>query len=165
MFRDYNKVLSVRIKRNEKITVKLIGRCMEPLLHEGDEVIITQPKSISIGKLYLFEMPGGDLGVHRLISKKTERLLMKGDRSKGYEEINENDIIGEVTSVKPQGYMNFCDNNYFNFEGVFISYLSNKHKKNKHEDHENTYFRVICEKLIVLYGMLKRSYWKALCQK
>ena len=99
------KTIAVKaiLKKNKETTIPLGGRCMDPLFLAGDCAKIYDTQKAIIGGIYLFQLPSGELAVHRLIGREGGKLMMKGDRSRGFEIIPSTDLLGEVTHVKLLG--------------------------------------------------------------
>lgn len=91
-----NIALKAKINVEGQYAVVVQGKCMEPLLFAGDKVVLSHFDKLEIGDMYLFELPNGNLAVHRLIAKEKEFLFLKGDRSKCCEKVVYENFLGEV---------------------------------------------------------------------
>ena len=98
-----NIVVKARIEREGCIDTSLTGDSMKPILCNNDRVIVVPAKQLSIGNFYLFELPDGSMGVHRLIAYKSNRAVLKGDKCERYEQISLDRIIGEAIKIMPVG--------------------------------------------------------------
>ena len=106
--------LKARLLSEGELELPLQGRCMAPLLVDGDMAKIIPIPQYSIGQLYLFELPNGNLAVHRLIDVTEHSATLKGDRSRGLETVPYKNFIGMVSQIK-----------LFEFE-VWIKYAPSK---------------------------------------
>lgn len=83
--------------------IKARGRSMEPLIKEGDEVIIKHSGMPGFGDIILFDGPEG-LVVHRVIGKRIDKgktyILEKGDSSPVSTIIPEEKVLGIVIGIE-----------------------------------------------------------------
>lgn len=83
--------------------IKATGRSMEPLIKEGDEVIIRHSGIPEFGDIILFDGPDG-LVIHRVIGKKIDKgktyILEKGDSSPVSTIIPEEKVLGIVIGIE-----------------------------------------------------------------
>lgn len=81
----------------QKSILKISGSSMEPLLIDGDHVvIISNVVPVNIGAIYLIEYYG-QLLLHRCVQIEQNCICFKGDNSLRIERIEENNIIGQAT--------------------------------------------------------------------
>lgn len=83
--------------------IKARGRSMEPLIKEGDEVIIKYSGMPGFGDIILFDGPDG-LVVHRVIGKRIDKgqtyIREKGDSSPVSTIIPEEKVLGIVIGIE-----------------------------------------------------------------
>lgn len=92
-------IIEAMLRHGKSVRVTLKGRCMEPLLSEGDIAWIQAAGSCEKGNLCLVRLQSGEVAVHRLIEKIDTRLITKGDYSGRAEEISAQDVLGIVRAV------------------------------------------------------------------
>ena len=100
-----NKSIALRakLKAENRIELRLIGRCMYPLLVADDHVAIVPLTDLCVGSLYLIKLPTGELAVHRLVKLFESAAICKGDRAVRYETLLKECLIGQVNEVKLKG--------------------------------------------------------------
>lgn len=100
MRNPYNAAVKCKLAREGYLDVTLTGDSMLPILQMGDVAHIEPITSMEEGFLYLFELPDGSLGVHRMVGTSCEFVLMKGDNCKRIERVERDRAIGEVKYVR-----------------------------------------------------------------
>ncbi len=136
---------------------------MDPLLTTGDRAKIIPATRYSKGGLYLFELPGGSLAIHRLINKSERCATMKGDRSRGFEIVPYQNILGMVSEVKLLDGASWSTINQTHPKRMMISYLSSKLAKDKNIKNENKFnllINKVCSKILLLLSGSTRKSWK-----
>jgi hypothetical protein len=157
-----NMALKARIGSNGQMTLPLQGRCMDPLLMAGDQVKIIPATHFSTGYLYLFELSDGSLAVHRLIDKTDTCVTMKGDRSRGFETVPFQNIIGEVSAVNLSGSENWRDIRNDKLTRIIAAHVSKKLAKDKRLKNENALIRRINRvrsNFLIFFSDLTRKRW------
>lgn len=153
-------LLRATLKKKKTVIIKLTGRCMSPLLREGDEAEVVSAGKFSLGKLYLFELQSGDIAVHRLIGIFNEELLLKGDRSQGFDVVSRAAVIGEVKAVRLNGKSKWFE--LYRIESIqkLIATLSEKHMIDKN-NYKNTFWSRCMRELsaicLIFYGYAVRT--------
>lgn len=146
-------ILKALIKKGA-VEIKLTGRCMEPLLYRGDRAKIIRKQAYKKGAICLFVMPDKSIAVHRLVERGDTFLVMKGDRAKRYEIISEEDIIGEVISLKKANgvYWNKINPNFLSRK--VVSFCSRQNMLNKKWP---SIIPDMCARIIAFYAMTIRK--------
>ena len=156
-------LLKARIMSEGEIILPLQGKCMSPLLMSGDKAKIIPITNYSKGKLYLFELIDGNLAVHRLIDKNDSCLTMKGDRSRGFEYIPYQNILGEVSEIKLLDHNSWISMQQNSLINIIILYLSKKLAKDKNIKNEpkvDFILNKVYSKMLILFSYCIRSYWQ-----
>lgn len=91
--------LRAKIKRDGYLEFGLEGRCMEPLLVEGDKARIVERDKYVSGDICLIETTEGAVSLHRLIAVQGSLVASKGDRAGCCELVDESSILGVVESL------------------------------------------------------------------
>jgi hypothetical protein len=158
-----NKILKVRLKTEGNIVLPLKGRCMEPLLIAGDKVKIIPASHYTSGYLYLFELLDGTLAVHRLVGKTEEFVLLKGDRSRGFETVPYKNIIGLVSEVRLFNRTQWINIYSYRRSMAIITYLSKKRMKDKNMGDETMFHRILDRfyaLFLIVYSYFIRKWWE-----
>lgn len=158
-----NIVLKAQINSHRKIEIPLSGRCMEPMLLAGDTVAVKPYGDLLEGQFYLFELPTGELAMHRLIDKSDGMALMKGDRSKKSELVPYNNILGIAFKVKLKGCEFWKPVKHIRKKHTFIALCSRLHKWDKENEQINLYKGIIKKAvsvILITYGRCIRCYWR-----
>ena len=136
---------------------------MDPLFLAGDCAKIHDTQKAIIGGIYLFQLPTGEVAAHRLIGREGGKLMMKGDRSRGFEIIPSTDLLGEVTHVKLLGTKDWICIQRAPFTKT-VSFFSKKIAKDKCIKKSENFIEKrivsIFMKLLLLYGDSLRAQWK-----
>jgi PqqD family protein of HPr-rel-A system len=93
------KILKVQIAAKKQIELSITGVSMNPILFEGDNVIVQRCDDYNIGDILVFTYKTGELLIHRLLLKRADKYFCKGDNAFRLEDIEEEQIIGKVVSV------------------------------------------------------------------
>lgn len=95
----YNEAVRLRLEKSRRLEVSLSGESMMPLLQSGDTVLVKPVSEMKRGGLYLFELPDGSLGVHRMIGCEDGFVLMKGDNCMRVERVGRDCVLGSVEGM------------------------------------------------------------------
>lgn len=145
----------------------LQGRCMDPLLISGDLAKVTPTTHYSKGYLYLFELPDGDIAVHRLIDINDNYITMKGDRARSFEIVPYQNIIGVVSEVKLLDCESWSTIKQTHLTLKIISYISKKKAKDnrlKNENKLDLLINKICSKFLASFSYSTRKHWIRNCR-
>jgi len=85
-----------------RMEIPVVGRSMEPLLFQGDHVLVEPTRRPRTGNVVAFRR-GSSLIVHRILSIRGNRCLEMGDASLATTIIDLGDILGLVIAVKDGG--------------------------------------------------------------
>jgi hypothetical protein len=154
-----NVIVKMRLKKEGTIVMQLTGRCMEPLLIAGDSVKITPASQYESGYLYLFELLDGSLAVHRLVGKTEDSVLMKGDRSRGFETIPYTNILGVVSEVKLCNRAHWINIFKYKRSVAIITYMSKKRMKDKNLEH-NDLTSGFYAPFLIGFSYVLRTWWE-----
>ncbi len=88
------QTLLIRARHGVKMIVA--GVSMEPVLHQGDTIIVQKKESYEIGDILVFLYKNHELLVHRLLKIENGRYFCKGDNSFRLEDTDISQIIGSV---------------------------------------------------------------------
>ncbi len=159
--------LKALIKTNGERILPLQGRCMDPLLISGDLAKIIPATHYFKGYLYLFELPDGDIAVHRLIDINDNYVTMKGDHTQMFEIVPYQNIIGVVSEVKLLDCESWTIIKKSHLTMLMISYISKKLAKDKLHKNKNKFGLLINEiysKFFILFSYSTRERWKRNCK-
>jgi hypothetical protein len=96
------------IERGKTLRTRVRGFSMIPFINDGDVITISpmDGKAPKVGEVVAFIHPGlGQLAVHRIIARKGDRWLIRGDSSTDADGLVRNDqLIGQVTCVEHQSH-------------------------------------------------------------
>lgn len=88
------QTLLLRARHSVEMTVD--GFSMEPVLHQGDTIIVQKKERYEIGDILVFLYKNQELLVHRLLKIENGRYFCKGDNSFRLEDMDISQIIGSV---------------------------------------------------------------------
>jgi hypothetical protein len=138
---------------------------MDPLLLAGDNTKIIPALDFVESKLYLFELPGGGLAVHRMIGKSGDCAVMKGDRAKRFETVPFRRVIGLVSAVRLQGAATWIPmERYRAFWTVFGRWSRKTAMDRQARKNGGKYFRMRQKGytlLLVIFSSFLRLCWRA----
>lgn len=103
--------LMAEINDGESVRIRVTGRSMMPTFHDKVDYIVLSPfdkDALKVGDVVLFNR-GDTICVHRIIARKGERLIIRGDgnRHKAYEPCTVNDVMAIVTAGTMYGGLDF----------------------------------------------------------
>ena len=79
-------IIKAKLRSDGRFVLTLCGRCMEPLLVEGDRAVVELCDDPQVGDVVLVCLDNGLLAVHRLVAFESGLCVTKGDywaRSRG----------------------------------------------------------------------------------
>ncbi len=83
------------LNERHTVTLRLRGFSMRPFLEDGrDKALLTKPVTIKKGDAVLAEVTPGHYVLHRIISIKSENVVLRGDGNIGVEHCSLADIKG-----------------------------------------------------------------------
>ena len=158
-------VLKALLRKETEFALTLSGRCMDPLLIEGDMAKIVPTSKFTIGHLYLFVLPSGALSVHRMIGKTGEGAVMKGDRSRGDETIQYKNIIGVVSELKIIGDEGWYITGNYRWIGTVFAILSkitvvkDGYPCGTNTENLHTPMQKVCALALIALSHITRWFW------
>lgn len=102
----FPSLLSDVLANGSQCRFRAIGHSMYPFINDGDVIIISPLlSSPRIGDVVAFINPEtGRLAIHRVIRKKGDTYLIKGDNiSEAYDIVQKENILGFVTKIERNG--------------------------------------------------------------
>lgn len=121
------KLLKAVLEKGRLFRFRAKGFSMSPFIRDGDVLTLSPLKngSPSIGKVVAIIHPiTGKLIVHRVIRRKSDSYVMKGDNLPDADiPVKKIDILGYVMNVERNGKRVFVG---LGFERLFIAFLSRK---------------------------------------
>lgn len=96
-------ILKAKLSVDGKFVLKLRGRCMEPLLYEGDRVEVIPSGHPRIGEVALVLLDDDVLAVHRIVDSGPEFFITKGDYSGKTEIITKSRLLGIAKKFSLEG--------------------------------------------------------------
>lgn len=118
-------ILKLYIKIGKPFQVKLYGNSMQPVLWDGDLILVQPQTNLKRGDIVLFIYHGEGVLAHRVIRRAKYNFLCKGDNSFRIEKVSSECIIGKVIGrYAEKGWHNRCFR--FRIISMFVCYLSNK---------------------------------------
>ncbi|MBQ9418396.1 MAG: VanZ family protein [Bacteroidales bacterium] len=86
-----------------RVRMLLNGRSMEPLLHEGEVVVVAPVEGeVAEGEVVLFRYRGRHL-LHRVVAMEGSQLTLQGDNCIGCEVVQRNDVVARLVEVPRLG--------------------------------------------------------------
>jgi len=120
-------LLEAVTKKGSSFRVQALGFSMDPFIRNKNHITISPLPSgyPRVGDIVAFIQPGtGKLVVHRVIERKENHYLIKGDNVATPDGlIPKTNVLGYVTKVDKDGKLIFFG---LGFERVFIAFLSRK---------------------------------------
>lgn len=96
-------IVKAKLRAEGHFVLTLRGRCMEPLLFEGDRAAIEPCDNPQLGDLALVLLDGGELAVHRIVDSSSGFYVTKGDFSGRAERVVPSDILGIAKKFSLEG--------------------------------------------------------------
>ena len=147
------KILKAEMKKTGLVEIKLEGRCMSPLFSDGDTAWIIPAEKYEKGNLCLACLSDGRLAFHRIVDIDKIGYILKGDRSRKAECVDEKNIIGIAQTVQINGFvLNLSEKNLLPKLQALLSKATILYEINHINGYEREYKRTvtgeICEKLL-----------------
>lgn len=93
------KILFLKSKNNIPLKLKVKGCSMYPVVKEEDVVVVKRSDFYEVGDILVFTYNTDELLIHRLLRKKEDLFLCKGDNSFRLEMFTKERIIGKVVEI------------------------------------------------------------------
>ena len=87
----------------ESVPVPVAGNSMQPFLRPGDYVHVGRAEHIRRGDILLFQRPGGQYVLHRVVKIGRDSLLMLGDNQREREPIDRSWVRAKAISANIRG--------------------------------------------------------------
>lgn len=99
------------LRRGASLRIKARGGSMLPFLLDGDVALVMPAAGteISVGDVICYETPPGRLFLHRVIGRKRERFVAKGDALAFTDLIDPGQVLGKVVAVQRRGSVKRLD--------------------------------------------------------
>jgi signal peptidase I len=89
------------LARDERVTLRVRGDCMEPGLAPGDAITVRRRRLYLPGDVIVFRTPAGDLAAHRVLGYRGRRLVTQGDRCTLHDApVARDAIVGAVEGLR-----------------------------------------------------------------
>ena len=96
-------VVKAKLRAEGHFVLTLRGRCMEPLLLEGDKAFVELTDDVRIGDLALVLLDDGSLAVHRVVAVDQGAVVTKGDYSGKSEKLGSSRVLGVAREFSLDG--------------------------------------------------------------
>lgn len=126
------KILFLKSKNNIPLKLKVKGCSMYPIIKEDDEVVVKRYDFYEPGDILVFTYNTNELLIHRLLRKKEDFFLCKGDNSFRLEIFTKERIIGKVVEIN-NGPVPFVSQ-----EQIYMSFEVNKEFTKNNYDVDKT---------------------------
>ena len=99
------------LRRGAPLRIKARGGSMLPFLLDGDVALVTPAAGaeIGVGDVICYETPPGRLFMHRVIERRRERFVAKGDALTFTDLIDPEQVLGKVVAVQRRGSVTRLD--------------------------------------------------------
>lgn len=99
------------LRRGERLRIKARGGSMTPFLWDGDVALVTptEGKDVSVGDVICYETSPGRLLLHRVIARRQDRFVVKGDALAYTEVVNRVQLLGKIVAVERRGKLRRFD--------------------------------------------------------
>jgi hypothetical protein len=156
-------VLRARMESSGELSIGLRGNCMEPLLKAGDMARIAPADGVETGRVYLLELPGNRVALHRVIAVRDDCLMSKGDYSSMYEVLPKKSVVGILAAVRLNGsgpWHGFEERALSRWIGVALSRNSVYDKRLGKESHLHRTGRLTCKRILAFLSQKRRRRWQ-----
>lgn len=96
-------IVKAKLRAEGHFVLTLRGRCMEPLLLEGDKAFVEPADDVRIGDLALMLLDDGSLAVHRIVAADQGAVVTKGDYSGKAERVSLLRVLGIARRFSLEG--------------------------------------------------------------
>jgi hypothetical protein len=88
------------IARREGVSVKVRGKCMEPVLGDGADVSVTARRIYFPGDVVVYRRRSGELVAHRVLGWRRAGLVTQGDHCDEHDPpVPPGEIVGAVDTI------------------------------------------------------------------
>ncbi len=104
-------LLRQALQQGEQPTLKVISGSMSPMIMKNDLVTLSPIDFETLKKGDIITLTQREaLTTHRVVSRRNDRVVTKGDRNSSLDEpVTKNQIIGKVTQIKSQQFNKTID--------------------------------------------------------
>lgn len=99
---------------------------MFPFLRDG-EIVLVRPATgaeIVVGDVICYETPPSGLALHRVIERREDRLVAKGDALASTEAVDPDHVLGKVVAVQRRGAVKRLDTRIARWQHRAIAAIS-----------------------------------------
>ncbi len=97
------RLLARALDADKPACLQVRGRCMEPLIRDGDWVEVRAREPVRCGSVVLARGDSGELVCHRVLARTGDTLCLAGDRSLAAREHGPGSLLGVVRGVERGG--------------------------------------------------------------
>jgi signal peptidase I len=117
----FDAVLDVTLRRGIPYWWRPRGFSMRPVIEDGDRVLVAplEPARLRSGDIVKFRF-GDELRMHRLLARRGERLVFRGDATAEEEVVDAEAIIGLAVAVQRDGRIRKLSRSPFPRVRIFI---------------------------------------------
>lgn len=105
MKKDAKTTLAEELRAGRPVVTGTKGVSMEPLLYENKTHVVIQPlwRDPVKGDLVIYLRPDGVYVIHRIVGRRGDFFLIRGDNCVSHEKVPEDWIVGVVTQIYRKG--------------------------------------------------------------
>src|SRR2546426_273461 len=99
------------LRRGGPLRIKARGASMVPFLWDGDVVLVVPSTGteVGVGDVICYETSPGRLFLHRVIERRRERFVAKGDALTSTDAIDRRQILGKAVAIERRGSVKRLD--------------------------------------------------------
>lgn len=120
------ELASQLLRQGGRLRVKARGSSMLPFILDG-EVVLVAPAAgaeLRVGDVVCYETPPGTLVLHRVIGRRGERLVTKGDALTSTDVISRARVLGRVVAVERRGRLRRLDTRAARWRNAAVAALA-----------------------------------------
>lgn len=114
------------LRQGTSLKIKAHGGSMLPFLLDGDVVLVSpvSPGGLRVGDVVCYESPPGGILLHRVIARRADGVLARGDALTYTERVNAERVLGRAVAVERRGALRRLDRGPLRWLGRLLVVLS-----------------------------------------
>jgi signal peptidase I len=121
-----NELAAEVLRQGGSLRIKARGGSMLPFLREGDVALVVPAAGmeIGVGDVICYETAPGRLFVHRVIERKRDRFVAKGDALRVTDVLERRQLVGKVVAIERRGRLTRLDTRASQWSSRAVALLS-----------------------------------------
>lgn len=96
IFKMKRQVFTDALYKLGNLKIRVSGDSMEPVLYDGDYILVGKPLNLKSGDIVWFMDENGVMVLHRMVTEKDGKYVLRGDNADAFDVVLFDNMIGKM---------------------------------------------------------------------